>query len=220
LPIPGTAFAKHTLHREYKAVAEFPLPGTGPMAPRLTQPWAFANLCHSWEGYEVIADSDLRHCLWEPTTKQDGAGLHVLVVEDDPDTAESTALLLRLYGHQVQTAPDGPSALRAAQVAPPDVVLLDLGLPGMDGWKVAKRLGEQAGKKQPLLIAVTGYGREADQRRSLEAGIHLHLLKPVDPDFLRKLLLRFQAISMSGEDIEYRDTRRMSGRGWVCPAFA
>src|SRR6516162_6114764 len=101
--------------------------------------------------------------------------LRVLVVEDHADTAASMAVLLRIRGHEVEVAPDGPSALRIAADRPPDVALLDIGLPGLSGWHVARRLRERAPGKTPLLIAVTGYGREADRRRSLEAGIHLHL---------------------------------------------
>jgi CheY-like chemotaxis protein len=115
-------------------------------------------------------------------------------VEDHADAAGSMELLLRIWGHEVQAAPDGPSALRAARSNPPDVVLLDIGLPGMDGWQVVERLRQQPALKRPLLIAVTGYGRVADRRRSQEAGIHLHLLKPVDPDRLRGLLSRFQRL--------------------------
>ena len=119
--------------------------------------------------------------------------LRVLVVEDHADTAESMAVLLRLHGHEVDVAPDGPTALRIAAQNPPDVALLDIGLPGMNGFEVARRLQERPGKK-PLLVAVTGYGQEEDHRRSEQAGIDLHLLKPVDPEPLEKLLARFKTI--------------------------
>ena len=119
--------------------------------------------------------------------------LRVLVVEDHADTAESVAVLLRLHGHEVDVAPDGPTALRIAAQNPPDVALLDIGLPGMDGFEVARRLQERPGKK-PLLVAVTGYGQEEDRRRSEQAGIDLHLLKPVDPEELKQLLARFKTI--------------------------
>jgi CheY-like chemotaxis protein len=118
-----------------------------------------------------------------------------LLVEDDGDSAETFAVLLRIYGHEVEVAPDGPTALRMAADRPPDVILLDLGLPGgMDGFDVARRLQELKTDKQPLLIAVTGYARDEDRRRSTEAGIHLHLLKPVDGEALNRLLQRFQAV--------------------------
>jgi CheY-like chemotaxis protein len=173
------------------------------------------KLFHLFEkGYNVVANTDYRlppgirlDGASGPTTRQNDPGLQVLVVEDEPDTAASTALLLRLYGHRVQVAHDGPAALRAAQSSPPEVVLLDLGLPGMDGWQVAQRLQEQAAWKKPLLIAVTGYGRRADRLRSQQAGIHLHLVKPVDPDFLRRLLQRFQTLREPGEGEQDRPPR-------------
>jgi CheY-like chemotaxis protein len=128
-----------------------------------------------------------------PTTDPDDTGLDVLVVEDDADTADSMALLLRLSGHRARVARDGPSALREAQASPPDVVLLDIALPGLDGWRLAERLRALAPEKGPFLIAVSGHGRPADRRRSREAGIHLHLLKPAAPDFLLNVLRRVQA---------------------------
>jgi CheY-like chemotaxis protein len=121
-------------------------------------------------------------------------GLHVLVVEDHEETANTSAMLLRLCGHEVRVAPDGPAALQSARDGLPDVVLLDIGLPGMDGYTVARWMGDQSGEKRPLLIAVTGRSEEADHRHSTEAGIDLHLVKPVDPDRLQGLLSRFQAI--------------------------
>lgn len=120
--------------------------------------------------------------------------LRVLVVEDDPDTATSYDILLRLYGYQVGVALDGPSALRAVQVNEPDVVLIDIGLPKMDGWQVAKQIREQNARKRPFLIAITGYGTLADRLRSQEAGIDLHLLKPVDMASVDQLLRRFQEV--------------------------
>lgn len=123
------------------------------------------------------------------------SGLHILIVEDDSDTAESMAFLLCYYGHRVEIALDGPSACQAARNKTPDVVLLDIALPGMDGWQVARRFQESSEKK-PFLIALTGYSSEEDRRRSLEAGIDLHLVKPVYPDCLRRLLARFCRIVM------------------------
>jgi DNA-binding response OmpR family regulator len=124
-------------------------------------------------------------------TPRDEAPLRVLVVEDDEDTAASMALLLRLDGHEVRVAGEGGAALREAQDRPPDVVLLDIGLPGLDGYEVAKRLRERAAGKQPLVIAVTGRDQDEARRRSAEAGIDLHLLKPADPDGLRQMLKRW-----------------------------
>jgi DNA-binding response OmpR family regulator len=121
-------------------------------------------------------------------------GLHVLVVEDNADTAASIAMLLRAEGHEVQVASEGMTALRIALDAPPDVALLDIGLPGMDGYQVAKLLHEQKADKRPLLIATTGHGSEEDRRRSAEAGIDLHLGKPVNPDDLRAVLRKFRRV--------------------------
>ena len=123
--------------------------------------------------------------------------LRVLVVEDHPHTAQTTAHLLRKYGYHVDVAANGIAALDALQADPVDVVLLDLGLPGMDGRQVAKRVTEDwsnTNGKRPLLVAVTGYGQEEDRRRSAQAGIDLHLTKPVDPRQLQNLLNRFHRI--------------------------
>jgi CheY-like chemotaxis protein len=121
-------------------------------------------------------------------------GLHILIVEDDEDTANTTAMLLRRYGHEVRIAPDGPAALQAAKDRLPDVVLVDIGLPGMDGYEVAMKIGEQPNEKRPLFIAVTGFGSEGYYRLSQDATIDVHLLKPVKPEQLEKLLRKFQAV--------------------------
>jgi two-component system, OmpR family, response regulator len=118
----------------------------------------------------------------------------VLVIEDDQDTAATSAMLLRLQGCHVDVAVDGPNALRAVQERLPDVVLLDLGLPKMDGCQVARQICQQSNGRRPLLVAISGYGTEADQIRSQEAGIDLHLVKPVDPEALQNLLQRFRRI--------------------------
>jgi two-component system, chemotaxis family, CheB/CheR fusion protein len=115
--------------------------------------------------------------------------LRILVVEDDADTARTAALLLELYGYKVRLAADGMAALEAARSWQPDVVLLNIGLPGMDGYEVAQRL---AVENKPFIIAVTGYGRDVDRWRSEQAGIHLHLVKPVDPELLLSILRKFQ----------------------------
>jgi CheY-like chemotaxis protein len=116
-------------------------------------------------------------------------GLRVLIVDDNSDCAQSTAMLLRMYGHHPQVAANGQAALKAAQAAHrPDVVLVDIRMPGMDGWTLAKEIKEQCPYDQPYLIAVTGMGREEDRQHSAESGIDLHLTKPVDPEQLRGLL--------------------------------
>ena len=120
--------------------------------------------------------------------------MRVLVVEDDPTAAQSIAFLLRHAGHEAEVAGDGPSAVAAAEANPPDVVLLDIGLPGMDGWQTARRLRHLDGPKRPLLVALTAHGDEEDVRRSKKAGIDLHLTKPADADRLEALLSRFRSV--------------------------
>jgi two-component system CheB/CheR fusion protein len=114
--------------------------------------------------------------------------LRVLVVDDDADTAQSLALLLRLFGHECQAADNGVSALTHAEQLRPDVVFLDLLMPEVDGFEVARRLRQQTPRPQPVLIALTGYGDAAHRQRCDEAGFDFHLLKPVDPEDLRQLL--------------------------------
>jgi CheY-like chemotaxis protein len=121
--------------------------------------------------------------------------LHILLVEDHQDCAESTAMLLRFWGHEVEAVRDGPAAVKAAQEQQPDVVLLDIGLPGgMDGWTVAKRISGEASGKKPLLVALTGYGQEDDRRHSDECGLSFHLTKPVDPAQLKVILDKWQVV--------------------------
>jgi signal transduction histidine kinase/DNA-binding response OmpR family regulator len=132
----------------------------------------------------------------EVTTPDNGAGkppgkqrrCRVLIVDDNMDGARSLSMLLDLFGHDVRTCYDGPSALVEAEEFFPEIVLLDIGLPGMDGFEVARRLREQPTCAQTLLVALTGYGQAEDIRRSREAGFDHHLVKPADPEALRGLL--------------------------------
>ncbi len=112
---------------------------------------------------------------------------NILVVDDYPDTAESTALWLQGLGHHVQIARDGHQAINIARRQKPDVVLLDLGLPGLDGYQVASTLRREL--HQPfIIIAITGYGQDEDRRRAREAGCDYHFLKPIDLGILSTLL--------------------------------
>ncbi len=114
--------------------------------------------------------------------------LDIVVIDDNPDSAESLAMLLTLRGHRVRTAIDGPSGLASCQLQCPDVVLLDIGLPGMDGYEVARRIRNAVGHQQPLkLVALTGYGQPEDVQRAQEAGFDHHLVKPVEPAVLVSL---------------------------------
>jgi PAS domain S-box-containing protein len=124
--------------------------------------------------------------------RQTGRSLRVLVVEDNVDTGDSLSMLLRLHGHDVQVARTGPTALELASVFRPDVVLLDIGLPGIDGYQVAKRLRERPEFKNVMLCALTGYSpSEADRQRQQETGFDHYYVKPVE---IAKLLELFKTI--------------------------
>ena len=122
------------------------------------------------------------------TSDRLGRRLRVLVIEDNRAAADSLLLLLDLSGHEVQVAYDGTDGVRAAEEWPPDVVLCDIGLPGLDGYGVAAALRQHPATAQARLIAVTAYGSEAARRRSQEVGFEQHLVKPVDPGALLELL--------------------------------
>jgi CheY-like chemotaxis protein/two-component sensor histidine kinase len=117
---------------------------------------------------------------------------HVLVVDDNQDSAESLGTLLKLLGHEVRTAHDGPSALETAREFRPEVVLLDIGMPGMNGYDVARRMRTMPEVRDALLVAQTGWGQDDDRRQSKEAGFNDHLVKPVDLDDLQRLLASLQ----------------------------
>ncbi|MBY0525680.1 MAG: response regulator [Gemmataceae bacterium] len=127
---------------------------------------------------------------WSSST----TALRVLIVEDNTDAAESLAAIFRAEGHQVVIAADGPTGIELARMTAPDAVLLDIGLPGMDGYEVARSIYEQSVLRRPILVAVTGRGSVDDHQRSTAAGIDLHLTKPVDPAILVGLLNRFKSI--------------------------
>ena len=124
-----------------------------------------------------------------------GASKRVLVVDDNVDAANSIAKILRLFGHDVRCVYDGPSALSEAQTYQPEVFVLDIGLPGMDGYQLAKRLRANDAFKRAPLIAVTGYGQDDDRARSREAGFNYHLTKPVDPEVLHDILTVSHAVT-------------------------
>jgi signal transduction histidine kinase/DNA-binding response OmpR family regulator len=132
----------------------------------------------------------------EPVVQEDGRGQlptasvarRILVVDDNVDVVETTTMLLSLSGHQVRSAKDGLQALHLASEFRPDVVLLDIGLPLMDGYEVARRLRQTPQTAGALLIALTGYGQQGDRQRGRDAGFDGHMLKPVDPHALAKLI--------------------------------
>jgi CheY-like chemotaxis protein/anti-sigma regulatory factor (Ser/Thr protein kinase) len=111
-----------------------------------------------------------------------------LVVDDNSDSAETMAMLLDLQGYETRTALDGPAVLEAAQVFRPELILLDIGLPCMDGYEVARRLRTELHMDETVLIAMTGYGHEQDRREAQAAGFNDHLVKPVDPVALQRVL--------------------------------
>jgi CheY-like chemotaxis protein len=120
------------------------------------------------------------------------AGRSILIIEDHDDAREALRALLELEGHHVAAAATGPRGLEMATQHPPEVALVDIGLPEVDGYEVARRL-RGLGARCPYLIALTGYGQPDDVKRARDAGFDAHLLKPVDPDALASALRRISA---------------------------
>ena len=124
----------------------------------------------------------------EPAQADTSRTLRILVVDDCPDTRASMRLLLQLWGHEVYEAPDGPAALRLARSLVPDVILLDIAMPGMDGCEVARHLRRVPSLDKALLIATTGYCGEVYRARYHQAGFSVCLGKPLDLNALAALL--------------------------------
>jgi PAS domain S-box-containing protein len=123
-----------------------------------------------------------------PPRKGDVVRRRVLVVDDNADQLESLGLLFELMGHEVQMASSGPAALETANAFHPDIALIDIGLPGMNGYEVARRIRERPELRDVVLVAQTGWGQDDDQRRSWDAGFDHHLVKPVKRDTLERLV--------------------------------
>jgi len=125
-----------------------------------------------------------------PTTDGETSSrrLQVLVVDDNKDAADSLGMLVRLGGHEAHVVYSGQLAILKAEKQTPDVVLLDIGLPRMDGYQVVQWLRNRPDTKDALIIAITGFDRTSDRERSKEAGFDLHLVKPVDSEKLVRLL--------------------------------
>jgi len=117
----------------------------------------------------------------------------ILVVDDNHDSALSMAMMLQIMGHDTRTAHDGESAVSTAETFLPEVVLLDIGLPKLNGYEVAQRIREKNWGQSMYLIAVTGWGQDEDRQRSSEVGLNLHMVKPVEPAALEKLLAALPA---------------------------
>ena len=122
------------------------------------------------------------------TRRRPGTPRRILVVEDNPDAREMLCVVLAHEGHDVHEAADGPTGLDAAASCCPDVALIDVGLPGLDGYEVARRIRASTAGEPPYLIAITGYGQPEDRRRAREAGFDTHLVKPIDPIRLAEVI--------------------------------
>jgi PAS domain S-box-containing protein len=128
-----------------------------------------------------------------PSQPARAAGHRILIVDDNADGAESLAMLLQLGGYVTQTAHDGREAVEAAERMRPHAVLLDIGLPGLNGYEVCRRIRDKSWGAGVLLVAVTGWGQEADRQRSRDAGFDTHVVKPIDHDALMRLLATLPA---------------------------
>ena len=159
-------------------------------------------LLQELDGYRPREDGD-------DSEVPDCAPLRVLVVDDSRDSAESLSKLLRLGGHEVFVAHESEQALHLAATMQPAVVLLDIGLPGMDGYEVCRRL-RQSGLVQALIVAMTGYGLERDRRRSQQAGFDTHMVKPVPPGELMRLIAHHSGATRS-------DLSRLGGEQITIP---
>jgi signal transduction histidine kinase/ActR/RegA family two-component response regulator len=139
-------------------------------------------------------------------------GRRVLIVDDNVDTAQSLGRLLTRVGHEIALAHDGLQAVERACEQAPDAVVLDIGLPGMDGFEVAQRLRGEAGCEDAVIIAVTGYGQPEDREKSLEAGFDHHLVKPVEFDELNRLLSK-QSLRRGARTLQRERRARRTGNG-------
>jgi len=134
----------------------------------------------------VVSDAEQPHA--EDSGAMSTSSLRTLIVDDNRDAADSLAMLLRITGNEIRTAYDGLEALQTAKEFQPDVVLLDIGLPKMDGHEVAQQLRREPWGQRMCLIAVTGWSDEADRAKSRAAGFDHHLVKPLDTAHLARLL--------------------------------
>jgi signal transduction histidine kinase len=134
--------------------------------------------------------TDIEGLVTEDAAPQVAGGqvLDVLVVDDNRESAQTTSWMLELIGHQARMVHDGPDAIAAAQATPPDVILLDIGMPGMNGYEVCRELRKHKGLKDTIIIAQTGWGQERDRKTAFEAGFDHHVTKPVSLDRFTQLL--------------------------------
>jgi len=149
------------------------------------------NRCGSTFAFHIPFQSDLTETEVRATPSAAGARVcRVLIIEDNADAAETLRDLLEMAGHQVELAYSGPTGVEMARRVRPDIVLCDLGLPGMDGYEVAAALRQDPATAHVRLIAISGYAHEDDLRRSSHAGFESHLMKPVEPSLLHQFMLR------------------------------
>jgi two-component system CheB/CheR fusion protein len=146
----------------------------------------------------VVEAADTPDVTPRASVRSDASPCRILVVDDNVDAAQTLGMLLRLGGHEVRMAHDGSAALDVAPGFSPDVVLLDIGLPGLDGYEVARRLRRLPETEASLLVAVSGYGQDEDRRRAREAGFDHHLTKPVDFAVLKGVLPRQPSHAAAG----------------------
>ncbi len=126
-------------------------------------------------------------------------GRRILIVDDNRNHALSLGVLLSSLGHEVVTAYDGPTAVQLACEHRPDLLLVDIGLPGIDGYEVARRCRADLGLERTAFVAMTGYGKEQDQRRAQEAGFIAHFVKPINFDDLRRLLAQSDLLAAKAQ---------------------
>jgi CheY-like chemotaxis protein len=134
----------------------------------------------------------------EPSVAAPASDLRVVVVEDDPESLQLMGVLLSLWGYKPRLFPDGPAGLEAVAQEMPEVVLLDLGLPGIDGFEVAEKIRATPGGDAPLIVAVTAFRGEEHRRRALASGFDKYLMKPVDIETLRLVLSQAPRSAQSG----------------------
>src|SRR5262249_9490278 len=151
--------------------------------------------------------SPLRPPLFSASGLPESSSMHlnVLVVEDDVDTTDSLATLLTHWGHEARISHDGRTALVAVEDDCPDVVHFDVGMPGMSGLELASKLRVHVGRKRRMLIAVTGYGDTKMRMDVLNAGVHFHLVKPVEPETVKELLTRLRTGLEHAGEPQYAD---------------
>ncbi len=126
-----------------------------------------------------------------------GPKRRILVVDDNRDSAASLSMLLSVMGNDTRTAHDGLEALELAEAFRPDLIVLDIGMPKLNGYDVCRRIRERPWGNSVCLVALTGWGQEEDRRRAEEAGFDQHFTKPVDPALLETLLLKIQSTEVN-----------------------